>query len=82
LPVLEAMASGTPVVAIAGTPAEEIADGAAVTFVAAEVEEFARGILDALHTDPVLTEHGVAVAESFTWGRVARLHDEVYGELT
>ncbi len=81
LPVLEAMASGCPVVAASGTAVEEIADGAAVTFAADGAEEFAHGILRALDADSVLVERGVAVARSFSWAGVARLHDEVYGEL-
>lgn len=82
LPVLEAMASGCPVVALSGTAVEEIADGAAVTFADAGAEEFAHGILSALAVDPEVVESGVTAARSFSWERVARLHDEVYGELT
>jgi glycosyltransferase involved in cell wall biosynthesis len=81
LPVLEAMASGCPVVAASGTAVEEIADGAAVTFAAGGPEEFGDGILHALDADQALVERGVAVALSHPWSRVARLHDEVYGEL-
>jgi glycosyltransferase involved in cell wall biosynthesis len=81
LPVLEAMASGCSVVAASGTAVEEIADGGAVIFAAAEAEEFAHGILGALEADPALVESGVMAARSFSWERVARLHDEVYGEL-
>jgi glycosyltransferase involved in cell wall biosynthesis len=81
LPVLEAMASGCPVVAASGTAVEEIADGGAVTFAVAGAEGFAHGILHALEADPALVESGVRAARSFSWERVARLHDEVYGEL-
>jgi glycosyltransferase involved in cell wall biosynthesis len=82
LPVLEALASACPVVAASGTAVEEIADGAAVTFAPAGAEGFGRGILSALDADPGLVEDGVIAARSFSWERVARLHDDVYGELT
>ena len=81
LPVLEAMASGCPVVAVSGTAVEEFADGAAVIFAAGDPEEFGNGILRALDVEHAQLERGVAVAQSHSWERVARLHDEVYGEL-
>ncbi len=31
---------------------------------------------------PALVENGLIAARSFSWERVARLHDEVHGELT
>jgi glycosyltransferase involved in cell wall biosynthesis len=82
LPVLEAMASGCPVVAAPGTAVEEIADGGAVTFADPEPDKFAEGILRSLETDPSLVARGVATAATYSWHRVARMHDDVYAELT
>lgn len=81
LPVLEAMASACPVVAIRGTAVEEVADGASVTFVAAEPDAFADGIVRALATGDERLQRGIAVAAAHSWARVAALHDDVYREL-
>jgi glycosyltransferase involved in cell wall biosynthesis len=83
LPVLEAMASGCSVVAIRGTAAEEIADGAAVTFVKrqAHADALAEGIREALAPDPARVQRGVEIAAEHSWQRVAECHDEVYREL-
>jgi glycosyltransferase involved in cell wall biosynthesis len=81
LPVLEAMASACPVVAIRGTAAEEFADGAAVNFVVPEPDAFADGIVRALTVDHERLRRGVEIAEAHSWARVAAEHDDVYREL-
>jgi glycosyltransferase involved in cell wall biosynthesis len=81
LPVLEAMASGSPVVALNGTAVEEFADGSAVIFAAGNAEDFGNSILCAIDVDRSLLERGIAVARAHSWERVARLHDDVYREL-
>ena len=47
LPVLEAMAQGTPVVTSAGTSTEEVAGGAAVLVDPLDVDSIAAGLVDA-----------------------------------
>jgi glycosyltransferase involved in cell wall biosynthesis len=80
-PVLEAMASGCPVAAAAGSAVEEVAGGAAILFAPGSAEAAADGIRRVLDDGPTLSERGLARAGAFTWERAARLHDEVYGEL-
>jgi glycosyltransferase involved in cell wall biosynthesis len=80
-PVLEAMASGCPVAAAAGTAVEEVAGGAAVLFAPGAPEQIAGGILKALADSSSLVARGLERAVTFTWERAARLHDEVYEEL-
>ena len=81
-PVLEAMASGCPVAAAAGTAVEEIAGGAAVLFGLQSPEEVAEGISGALADGASLSARGIERARGFTWERAAVLHDEVYEELS
>ena len=81
LPVLEAMASACPVVAIRGTAAEEVAGGAAVTFVAPEPDAFADGVVRALTADHDRLRRGVEIAATYSRARAAMLHDNVYREL-
>ena len=75
LPVLEAMASGTPVIASNGTAIPEILGDAGLTVDPADVE----GLADSLHsviTDrrlrDSLVRKGYERARSFTWERAAR----------
>lgn len=81
LPVLEALASGCPVVAIAGTAVEEVASAPAVTFAAPEMDAFANGIMDALAVDSAVLEAAAEAAAGFTWQRVAASHEEIYAEV-
>jgi glycosyltransferase involved in cell wall biosynthesis len=81
LPVLEAMASRCPVVALAGTAVEEVAREGAVTFTAPKPTEFAAAISAALESDPVRLDRGERTARSFSWERVAEQHEAVYREL-
>jgi glycosyltransferase involved in cell wall biosynthesis len=80
LPVLEAMASGTPVVtSIASAPAE-LADGAAVLVDPLDVEAIAAGIGEAISRRDELRAAGLERAKGFTWEAAARATAEVYRE--
>jgi glycosyltransferase involved in cell wall biosynthesis len=80
LPVVEAMASGTPVVASPDPALQEIAADAAVF---AEPEELADGVRRALADRDRLVSAGLRRAERFTWEETARrtlrLYEEVLG---
>jgi glycosyltransferase involved in cell wall biosynthesis len=78
LPVLEAMASGTPVVAAADPALVEVA-GDAVVY--AEREDLAGAILHALERREELGAAGLARAARFSWAEAARRTVEVYREL-
>jgi len=74
LPVLEAMACGTPVVTSRATVMEQVAGGAAVLVDALDVDTIASGIRDAEARRAELVPLGLARAAAFTWERAA---DEV-----
>ncbi len=79
LPVLEAMACGTPVVAADATALPETCGGAAV-LVPPEGEAFAAALTSLLADDPrraQLREAGTARAAPFTWDATARGVDAV-----
>jgi glycosyltransferase involved in cell wall biosynthesis len=77
LPVLEAMASGTPVVAAnRGALPETCGDAALVV----EPEEFAEAALEALD-DERLIAAGLERAARFTWERTARETDQAIERL-
>jgi glycosyltransferase involved in cell wall biosynthesis len=75
LPVLEAMACGTPVVTSSSSSLAEVADGAALLVDPYSVAEIA-GSLQRIHSDPALaaelSEKGRARAAQFTWETAAR----------
>jgi glycosyltransferase involved in cell wall biosynthesis len=79
LPVLEAMACGTPVVAPAGRPYDEFARGITFEVDPRDVESIARGIQRAVASgsQPV----GVRRAADFTWERAVQAHVDLYREL-
>src|SRR5262245_1083987 len=79
LPVLEAMACGTPVVAPAGRPYDEFAQGIAFEVDPHDVDTIARGIQQAVASgsQPV----GVQRAADFTWERMVKSHVDLYEEL-
>ena len=79
LPVLEAMASGTPVVAPAGPPYDEYAQGIAFQVDPRDVDSIAHGLQRAVDSgsQPV----GVRRAADFTWERAVQAHVELYKEL-
>jgi glycosyltransferase involved in cell wall biosynthesis len=81
LPVLEAMACGTPVVTSKGTAMEEIAGGAAVLVDPNDVGSIAAGIRDAAGRRAELVELGRARASQFTWTRTADALEDVWREL-
>ena len=81
LPVLEAMAQGTPVVTSRGTATEETAAGAAVLVDPMDPADIARGITEAAARRHSLATEGVARADRATWQETARLTAEAYREL-
>jgi glycosyltransferase involved in cell wall biosynthesis len=78
LPVLEALASGTPVVAAPDPALVEVARDAAVY---AEREDLPGAILHALERRDELRAAGLARAARFTWAETARRTVDVYREL-
>jgi len=81
LPVLEAMAAGTPVVTTAATSTEEVAGGAAVLVDALDVRDIARGIDEALDRREGLITAGLARAAACPWARTADLTLAAYREV-
>jgi glycosyltransferase involved in cell wall biosynthesis len=80
LPVLEAMASGTPVVTSVGSAPAELADGAAVLVDPMDVEAIAAGIQEAVARREELRAAGLERAKGFTWEAAAKATAEVYRE--
>jgi glycosyltransferase involved in cell wall biosynthesis len=81
LPVLEAMAQGTPVVTSRGTATEEAAGGAAVLVDPTDVDDLRRGIREALARAPELAAAGRARAATASWARCAELTVAAYREV-
>lgn len=73
LPILEAMAAGTPVVTSTATACPETAGGAAVLVDPADVVDIARGLAEALEPERAadLRARGLARASQCTWRRCA-----------
>jgi glycosyltransferase involved in cell wall biosynthesis len=80
LPVLEAMAQGTPVVTSRGTSTEEAAGGAAVLVDPLDVESIAAGIAEALERADQLAALGRSRAAEATWAATARATAAAYRE--
>ena len=80
LPVLEAMACGTPVVASRIDAAVEVADGAAVLVDPLDPDAIAAGLREAVARREELRARGLERAAAFDWGRVARETATVYRE--
>jgi alpha-1,3-rhamnosyl/mannosyltransferase len=81
LPVLEAMASGVPVVTSHGGALEEVAGDAAILVEPQDTEEIAAGIervLDDTALRETLVRKGLARAAQFSWERAARETLRVY----
>ena len=81
LPVLEAMACGTPVVTSVGTAMEEVAGGAAVLVDPLDVSAIAAGIGEAEARRGELVPLGLERARAFTWERAADGVVELWSEL-
>jgi glycosyltransferase involved in cell wall biosynthesis len=81
LPVLEAMASGAPVVTSRGGATEEIAGGAAVLVDPLDVQAIAAGIDEALQRRAELVPVGLERARAFTWAAAADAVETLWREL-
>jgi glycosyltransferase involved in cell wall biosynthesis len=81
IPVLEAMACGTPVVTSRGMATEEVAGGAAVLVDPLDVVSIADGIRAAIGRRDELVAAGIARARGFTWERSADAVVELWQEL-
>jgi glycosyltransferase involved in cell wall biosynthesis len=81
LPVLEAMACGTPVVTTRGTATEEVAGGAAILVDPLDVTSIAEGMTAAIGRRDDLVPAGLVRAREFTWGRAADAVVELWREL-
>lgn len=81
LPVLEAMASGVPVVTSRGGATEEVAGGAAVLVDPLDPEAIAAGIAEATGRRDVLISRGLERAREFTWAAAADAVERLWREL-
>ena len=81
LPVLEAMACGTPVVTSRGTAMEEVAGGAAVLVDPLDASAIAGGLAEAAARRDELVPLGLERARSFTWARSADEVEALWKEL-
>jgi glycosyltransferase involved in cell wall biosynthesis len=80
LPVLEAMACGTPVVTSNAGALRDLADGAGVLIDPLDVEAIAGGIEEARSRREELRAAGLERAARYTWEAAARATAEVYRE--
>ena len=80
IPVLEALACGTPVVTSRGGATEEVAGGAAVLVDPLDVDSIGAGIEEAIARRGELRERGLARAAAFSWEEAARRTVDVYRE--
>jgi glycosyltransferase involved in cell wall biosynthesis len=76
LPVVEAMACGTPVVAAPEPALQEVAGDAAIF-----THDLADGVRRALAERERLSAAGLERAKAFTWGQTARLTADVYRKI-
>jgi glycosyltransferase involved in cell wall biosynthesis len=85
LPLLEALACGTPVVTSEGSVMEDIAGTAVIAVDPNDVSSIARGIHIALGEQPEQrterTRHGQSVSAEYRWARCAEDHAKVYRSL-
>ncbi len=81
LPVAEAMAQGAAVVTSAGTSTEEVAAGAAVLVDPFDVDDIARGLVEAVDRRTDLAAAARRRAEELTWEQSAERTLAVYREL-
>jgi len=81
IPVLEAMACGTPVVTSRGGATEEVAGGAAVLVDPLDVDAIAAGIAEAHARRDELRALGIARASAYSWDAVADEVERVWREI-
>ena len=81
LPVLEAMAQGTPVVTSELISTEEVAGGAAVLVDPRNAESIRAGIRTALQDQAQLSQRGLQRAALATWSNTAQLTAAAYDEV-
>jgi glycosyltransferase involved in cell wall biosynthesis len=81
LPIAEAMACGTSVVAPTGAPYSEFANGIAVAVDPLDPESIAYGLREAIARRGDLGPRGIERAKEFSWRRAAEAHVEVYREV-
>jgi glycosyltransferase involved in cell wall biosynthesis len=81
LPVVEAMAQGTPVVTSRGTATEEAAGGAAVLVDPTDVASIAEGITIALGARAELSSQGIERARTLPWSTCAQKIHAIYSEV-
>ena len=81
LPVLEAMASGTPVVATTAGAVPEVAGDAAILVEPGDPSALAEGVRQAMVHRERLVASGLERARQFTWAETARRTLGVYREL-
>ena len=81
IPVLEAMASGTPVVTSRGGGTEEVAGAAAVLVDPEDAAAIAEGIEEAVTRRDELRRLGLERARAFSWAAAARATEAVYAEV-
>ncbi|MGI8421816.1 MAG: glycosyltransferase, partial [Gaiellaceae bacterium] len=77
LPLVEAMACGTPVVARPDAALREVAGGAAIL-----ADDMTAGVRQALGEADRLSAAGIERARDFSWAETARLTAAVYEELS
>ena len=80
LPILEAMAQGTPVVTSANGATEEVAGGAAVLVDPLDIASIADGMLRVIEQRDALSSRARDRASQLSWKRTAQLTREVYAE--
>ena len=81
IPILEAMACGTPVVTSRGGATEEVAGGAAVLVDALDAAAIAAGIAEAEARREELRRLGLERARAFTWEQAADAVEALWREL-
>jgi glycosyltransferase involved in cell wall biosynthesis len=81
MPVVEAMASGTPVVSTTVSAIPEVAEGAAILVPAKDPDALADGILRAIGDRDRLVAAGLERAKRYSWSEMSRRTLEVYREL-
>ncbi|MBO0714150.1 MAG: glycosyltransferase family 4 protein [Acidimicrobiales bacterium] len=81
MPVLEALACGSPLVTTTGSAMEELAEGAAVLVAPGDVDGLAGALDMVVRADaglPARRVRGLAVAARHTWAEAATAYAEVY----